>query len=579
MCGIAGEIGPLVYVGRPSNVADEMAKALHHRGPDETGYYHNDHPSIACNLVSTRLAIIDREHGQQPMHAYNYAYVYNGEIYNHKTMRDESWVDRKTNCDGEAIGLALLDDNNKGDWVSDLDGQFAIAAWNRHFNVLTLARDRLGQKPLYYYFNEHKRVFIFASEIKAILLHPIYSPEPDYDALAEYLVWQYIPEPKTAFKGIRAVMPGHVLTYDARDGTISETQYWRHDKLVGSEVDISPESVRDTVTAAITSRLETEVPMGVYLSGGLDSTIVAGVAAQHVKDLHTFSMGFTEAEYDESAYAQLAAQAFNTNHHTEMVTLNDLEARTRQVVDVYDQPFGDCSAIPCLILAEKSKPHFTVALNGDGGDEAFGGYERHIHCNDDAHYPRFLMVWKPEQLRQMAGPRLTNTRGDFMPNRNKNFNDFDRNAWLSLDTTTYLPNDIIVKIERAAMAYSIEARSPFLDHRVVEMALCIPWEKKVMGKISGKLILKEAFKDLVPAQITNRPKRGFSVPVNEWFRTPKGFAFLSATLLGAKNDFGIVDRGVVGNLLAQHQSGKMTIGHGLYMLAVLNLWMRKHFGN
>jgi len=574
-----------------------MAKTLVHRGPDDEGYFSVPALGWAVNLGMRRLAIIDREQGKQPMHAGKASIVFNGEIYDHRRLRHNLMVTGipcKTHCDTEVI--ARLWDKEGVQCLNQLHGMFAFALWDRVEKALYLVRDRLGKKPLYFY--EGKNLLVFGSEIKAVLAHPSVPREMNREGICHYLSLQYVPEPMTAYEGIRCVMPGHYLKYFPETGQSEEVQWWSLKPapafLPVSErleqwKDQSPENitkaVKLTVEEAITCRLESEVPLGVYLSGGIDSAIVAGVAKQHCEELHTFCMGFEEESYSELNEARRTAEHFGTIHHESIAKFPQLPEMTDRIVAAYDQPYGDCSAIPTMLLAEASKPYITVALTGDGGDEAFGGYPRYWMAKPDiGEYLNWMAVLPFHVRDRLLASEFRDklkgslhTKGWLLQKAFQFPGQGVRNQMGWLDIHTYLLNDIIVKMERATMATSVEARCPFLDHRVMELACAIPEEHKIEQGI-GKLILKDAFKDILPMAVLLRPKRGFGVPMNEWLRSDVGRQMLTEMMTDLSWPWEIFEPSGVTGLVEAHLKGDANIGHAIYIILILHLWLKRNFG-
>ncbi len=584
MCGIAGQVGQKHHLGSRPNVG-HMIESLIHRGPDDSAFWcYQIGTGILVGLGICRLSIIDREHGQQPFGDTCKAF-FNGEIYNHKELRqglaDIYGISCKTQCDSEIV--AKVYEQYKVYMLDKLRGMYAIAIWDEQEEKLKLYRDRVGKKPLYYY---HKPgVFLFASEIKAILTHPAYEKKINKRAIWEYLCTQYIPEPLTAFEGIKAVPPGGSVVYDPKDDMLVVEQSRAiecPDVREKGAAFTAKENVYLSVCNAVRVRLESEVPLGVYLSGGIDSAIITAIASKRVKDLHTFTMGFMEDEFDETAGAQLIAARYKTNHHQEMVDLDTLNLReaAEEIVAQYDQPFGDCSAIPTMLLARLSKKYITVALSGDGGDEAFGGYVRYWEASV-VDYWRFMTIWPPNRRAQLW-PMGLGMFGDDFPDQY--VNSFIRESgrgsgtgFMYSDIRTYLLNDIIVKMERASMAASVEVRCPFLDPAVLDLGLSLSSADK-LGEKEGKLILKKAFADYLPPQTLTAPKRGFGVPMNKWLREPAGISLMGETIL-ARDAFGPLefDRNVVAQLVIKHINGDVSIGHALWLLIMLDMWLRRNF--
>jgi asparagine synthase (glutamine-hydrolysing) len=489
MCGIAGEAGSKPFIEPSQRVAVCMAQTLTHRGPDELGHFAIQDREWGVNMAMRRLSIIDREKGQQPIRVGEVILMQNGEVYNHADLR-KPLVDAghpfRSHCDTEAMAAHLRQHGIEG--VQDFDGMFAIAAWFAHRRTLYLIRDRLGKKPLYYYWDEAKNLLVWGSEIKAVLAHPNVPKELRRESIYHYLCLQYCPEPDTAFAGIKCVPPGGMVTYQPREGTLEVSRWWEL-KPLEAMAEQGPQTLQQavwsTVRNAVTARLESEVPLGVYLSGGIDSSIVAALSfpMKQMGELHTFAMGFEESAYNELPYARRVAEHLGTVHHEEMVRCPAMPEMARRIVEQYDQPFGDCSAIPTMLLAEASKKYITVALTGDGGDEAFGGYERYWAADPKkgiVGYAPWLCVIPPpymEKLLDEAWYKSLNcqqTLAWLLERAITHPGQGLHNQMMWLDIHTYLLNDIIVKMERASMAASVEVRCPFLDHRVMELACAIP---------------------------------------------------------------------------------------------------------
>ena len=574
-----------------------MADTLVHRGPDDDGYFSVAALNWSVNLGMRRLAIIDRAQGKQPMHAGKASVVFNGEIYNHGRLRYNLTVmgcPCKTQCDTEVI--ARLWDKEGVQCLDQLHGMFSFALWDRVEKALYLVRDRMGKKPLYYY--QGKNLLVFGSELKAVLAHPSVPKKINHEGIYHYLSLQYVPEPMTAYKGIQCVQPGHYLKYLPETGQIEEVQWWSlkpwetfdsvsnvGGAVAGASERAITEATRNVVTEAITCRLESEVPLGVYLSGGIDSAIVTGVAKGACQELHTFCMGFEEESYSELNEARKTAELFGTIHHEAIARFPQLPEMTERIINAYDQPYGDCSAIPTMLLAEASKPYITVALTGDGGDEAFGGYQRYWMAKPDiGAYLNWLAVLPFHIRDRMLAPGFRerikgslNTKAWLLQKAMAFPGKGVRNQMGWVDIHSYLPNDIIVKMERATMATSVEARCPFLDHRVMELACAIPDDQKMEPGV-GKLILKEAFKDMLSMAVLMRPKRGFGVPMNEWLRSEVGRQMLMEMMTDLSWPWEIFEPSGVTGMVEAHLKGDANIGHAIWIILVLHMWLKKHFG-
>ena len=415
MCGIAGEIGSRRFVGYSDEMCRKMTRSLTHRGPDDEGYFTEMGDGYMVHLGMRRLSIIDREGGQQPM-GDTVKVVFNGEIYNHKEVRTylEGYGIRfKTNCDTEVVTKGWEFEGRN--IIKRLNGMFAFAVWEKDPGLVTLVRDRMGKKPLYYHLNKETGTLLFGSEIKAILENPLYERRINHEAIYNYLCLQYCPEPDTAFEGIECLPPGSYVMYEPGRSHIHKyAPYWelKPDQVEGVTPDNMVQRVRDTMRVAVSDRLESEVPLGVYLSGGVDSSIITGLVREAIgpdAELHTFSMGFLESNFNELPFADAIAAQFHTDHHSEIVKQVCFRDMAERIANQYDQPFGDCSAIPTMLMAERSKKYITVALSGDGGDECFGGYSRYwaadAHTGMEGYIP-FMFVWPPRTRAGLMTPEF-----------------------------------------------------------------------------------------------------------------------------------------------------------------------------
>jgi asparagine synthase (glutamine-hydrolysing) len=554
VCGIAGVAG----VTPDADVLERMGEAIIHRGPDDGGLLGDDIAGFAFR----RLSIIDVAGGHQPIFNEDdsAAIMLNGEIYNHHDLR-KGLVDRghqfRTRSDVETV-LHLWEEKGE-QCLTELRGMFALAIWNRRDRSLFLARDRVGKKPLYYARLANGGI-VFGSEIKAILQHPDVRREPDLSALDHFLTLQYVPSPMTAFRGIERIPPAHWLRW--RAGKVELGRYWRleyEDKFREPEQELKEELLR-LLREAVAIRLESEVPLGAFLSGGVDSSAVVAFAAQaSSQPLKTFSIGFEPSQFDESRYARMVADKFATDHHELVVTAGAPEL-IDDIVWHYDQPFGDSSAVPSFHVARITRPHVTVVLNGDGGDESFAGYDRYrlsrfasyfrlpraarlglqaaarpasrflgrgrriadVGINDqfDAYYatlvhlhPTRKAALYTDDFRARVGDQISPTLAQMRATPHAALLD----SMLDTDVNNYLPDDLLVKMDVATMAYSLEARSPLLDHKVMEFMARVPASLKLRGGES-KHLLKSALRGILPDAIIDRPKMGFGVPLDSWLR-------------------------------------------------------------
>ena len=624
MCGIAGKL----FFDSSRKVAPgllaRMNRVLAHRGPDDSGIFH-DGP---VGLAHRRLSIIDlSQAGHQPMSnaAGTLWITYNGEIYNFQELRSELERDGvvfRSKTDTEVI-LALYERYGI-ECVQRLRGMFAFAIWDGRTRTLFLARDRLGKKPLHYYWDAEK--FLFASEPKGILQDPQVPAEPDFPSIHHYLTFGYVPSPHSAFRGFRKLPPAHYLV--VQDGQVQVERYWR--LRYEPKVHLSEKELCDELLArlreAVRLRMISDVPLGAFLSGGIDSsTVVALMSEVSSGPVKTFSIGFEEQEYNELRFARMVAERYRTDHH-EFIVKPDALAILPDLVWHYNEPYADSSAIPTYYLAKMTREHVTVALNGDAGDENFAGYERYLAARLAARYDRLPGVLRKSLERVVAAlPEAGHVRGLYR--RGKRFlaaaskepkrryaqwvctfsgvwkdelyepafreamarfdsddlllqayesagtTDF-LDATLGVDVVTYLPDDLLVKVDIASMAHSLEARSPLVDHLFMEFAASIPSALKLRGR-TKKYLFKQAVRDLLPAAVIDRPKMGFGVPLDRWFRRElRDLAYdilLSRRSLGR----GLFREDMVRLLLDEHRDGRANWHFQIWSLLILELWFQR----
>lgn len=618
MCGICGVIH---LDGQPieRDALQAMNDALTHRGPDDAGYYIKDNVGLAMR----RLSIIDVAGSPQPLYNEDesVAVVFNGEIFNFQTLREQltrSGHTFRTGGDGETI--AHLYEDQQTQTPSSLRGQFAFAAWDTNRQRLLLARDRFGQKPLYYYHDQH--TFAFASEIKALLQNPRIAREStlnDPHLLGLYLSYGYVPAPHTAFKGIHALLPGYTLLLHTDSNQLDTAAYWQPPAFAPADRSANLEDwipqVREALTEAVRLRLIADVPLGAFLSGGLDSSLIVALMQQHTNaTVKTFSIGFSgDASFDETPYAQQVANELGTEHVNFTVAPETMSLLDKLVWH-YDAPFADSSAIPTFLVSYLTRQHVTVALTGDGGDELFAGYDRFYAAS----LVKTLGGLVPRRLWQMAAGALSSIpEGTGYYDRIKRARRFVRGAsqplalayfdWVRLfsadlaqqltrttydaggahfinwvgqptdlgrilhaNMTTYLPDDLLIKADRCSMAASLEARAPFLDHELAEVAARVPLNLKLNGSTT-KHILKEAARGLLPDDIIDRRKHGFGVPLGTWLK--KDIEPVRQMLLRKKaRDRGLLDMATVERLINEHESGQRDHGFRLWTLLTLESW-------
>lgn len=590
---------------------------MHHRGPDESGIWHRDGVGIAM----TRLSIIDIAGGSQPVHNEDKTIwiVFNGEIYNYRELRtvlEKQGHEFYTNSDTECI--VHLYEEHGADCVKHLRGMFAFAIWDTAKDTLLLARDRLGIKPLHYFWNGKQ--LVFASEIKAILQcnvpRAVYPP-----SLATYVFFGYVTDPFSIFKDIFKVPPGHTLVL--KHSRITVQKYWdveyNIEKVYPEEYYI--ERLIDILTDAVRVRLMSEVPLGAFLSGGIDSGIVVALMAMNMAEpVKTFSVGFTYQKYSELKYARLVAQKYGTDHHEEIVT-PDAEGMIHNLVTQFDEPFADHSAIPTYLVAKTSKRHVTVALSGDGGDELFGGYSRY-RTGPLVRYssciplkfrkPVFFKLsnllpgWFPgtRTLRYLSGNKdeqyLSGISNELAVVHKKVFstsfaqelksadpvsimwdhlNEVASNDLLTrrqyLDLKTYLPGDILTKLDRTSMLVSLEARVPILDHHLVEFAATIPPEMRVRG-MNTKYLLKKVAERLLPKDVIYRPKMGFSIPAGQWIREEWSDISHELVLGERARARNIFNPRFLNSIFHEHRLRRRDHTYKIWTIMMLELWLR-HF--
>ena len=623
MCGITG----IVRNDRrdvDQALLGRMCASIRHRGPDDDGFYVKG----PVGLGMRRLAIIDLKSGQQPIHNQDRTawIVFNGEIYNYRELRDgleKLGHTFYTNSDTEAIIHAY--DRYGADCPRYLRGMFAFAIWDERSQQLFLARDRVGKKPLLY--AQVNGQFVFGSEFSALLQHPDISRDIDADALHHYLSFMCVPAPLTAYKAIRKLEPGHSLRY--RKGEIEIKRYWQPD--FSKKINIGEEEAGrraiEILRDAVKVRLMSEVPLGAFLSGGIDSSaVVALMSEESSGPVKTFSIGFEEQDFSELHHARRVAEHVGADHHEFIVRPDALEVLPI-LVEHYGEPYADSSAIPTYYVARETRKHVTVALNGDGGDESFAGYERYAAMRLAERYHRIPSVLRETVMRQAIAliPSSETKRGrvrdlkrfiqaaslpkverylrwvsvfDAEAKQDLYSTDFLRqtqsvsaagmldpwfarangsgivDAALLTDIMTYLPNDLLVKVDIATMAVSLEARSPFLDHHVMEFAASLPEKFKLRG-LTTKYLLKRMLKKLLPAENLERRKMGFGVPIGHWFRG-KLQPFLRETLLTeAALNRGLFKREVVKRLVELHTRGERDYSHQLWTLLMLELWFQR----
>lgn len=623
MCGIIGKASA-VGRGVDRRVLEQMCAALEHRGPDSRGIFH-DRP---VGLGIQRLRVVDLVTGDQPIASEDgsVVVVLNGEIYNFRELRERLVAAGHTfSSQGDTEVIVHLYEEEGVDCVRHLHGMFAFALWDKRRRRLLLARDRVGKKPLFY--SVRGGELSFASELRALIADPDVPREIDTDAIDCYLAYGYVPAPLSIFKGVHKLPPAHTLVLDA-SGKVTTERYWRLDysqKLAVSDPRELHEPILEAVRAATRRRLISDVPLGAFLSGGIDSSaVVAAMAKASSGPVKTFSIGFDTAAFDELAHARRVAELFGTDH-SEFVVSPDAIEMVPHIVRHYGEPFADASAIPCFYLAQMTRQSVTVALNGDGGDESFAGYNRYV-SNSLAgrleRIPRPVLRLAAAGVQRLDGGEVTSVSNkarrllqgltlepvarygryvawlddtrrsrlytdDFSASLDRDlparvlagpWNDASGrdvvDVMLEVDVNTYLSGDLIPKIDIATMAYALEARSPLLDHELMEFAASIPSEFKVRGR-EKKWIFREALRSWLPGDILDRPKQGFSVPIGEWFRNELRGQLRDTLLEPSSLARGYFRPEAISSMIDRHAAGADVETKPLWALFILELWHRQ----
>lgn len=624
MCGIAGyaALDPAL----PLNAAavDAMLHCIRHRGPDDQGVH--SEPGVV--LGHRRLSVIDLETGHQPLFGRREttAIIVNGEVYNYRELRAELIAGGsrfRTQSDSEVVAHAY--DAWGLEFLDRLDGMFALALWDGANRRLVLARDRIGEKPLYWCVTDG--LLLFASELTALRAHPSAPRALDLQALTQYLALEYVPAPRTIIAGINKLQPGEALVMEK--GSVRTFTYWQVNPRTTTKLKYADAAaeLRYRLDSAVQSRLISDVPLGIFLSGGIDSSTVAALAARHGA-LETFSIGFTETSFDESVHARNVAKHIGSNHHERILTGDEMPALVPKLASLLDEPLGDASIIPTALLSGFARERVTVALGGDGGDELFAGYPMHQahrvalparllkpthglartvvgalpvnHGNfaftfkalsflrgagaqPPLNHALWMSSFSPDEQRQLLAPEVLESLGS----------DFDpfaaiTSAWersvgapllaraTHLDALTYLPNDILMKVDRASMSVALEARAPFLARDVVEFAFSVPDKYRMKG-LTGKRLLRDAVRDLLPAHILQRPKKGFGIPVAEWLNGPLR-KLTDEVLSPDALPSGLFQPNVIRTMLEGHRAGAGDHRKPLWSLLVFSLWYTRQLG-
>jgi asparagine synthase (glutamine-hydrolysing) len=641
MCGLTGfwELKKRFTSGNEEKVAEKMAEFLHSRGPDGYECWVSKEEGLA--LAHRRLSIIDlTPTGQQPMTSSSgrYVMIYVGEVYNFQELKKDLIAKGavfKGTSDTEVM-LEAIDQNGLEKAVQKFIGMFAFVLWDKKTKTLSLVRDRIGVKPLYWGF--HRGVFFFGSQLKSFRGHPAFNPSLDLNALALYFRYNYVPAPHTIFQDFQKLRPGHILKIDSL-GKIDIAPYWELSEVLKTRpteeesLEDLTRDLEDLLKDAVQKRMISDVPLGCFLSGGTDSSLVTALMqAQSLNPIKTFSIGFTEAAYNEAPYAKKIAEHLGTDHRELYVTPQDCQSVIPTIPDWCDEPFADSSQIPTYLVSKMARQQVTVALSGDGGDELFAGYNRYkvadmiwgkikkiptplrnglgrsLHAfppsfweslneilfyknpySDVGHkikrsaelleargeedlYLKFVSHWNhPEQLIKGIKSIRDTTLDLYFGKKNLSF--VEQMQWA--DMMTYLPDDILTKVDRASMAVSLEAREPLLDHRLIEFAWQRIPQKYKIHKGDTKWILKKILSSYVPESYFDRPKQGFGIPLGAWLRSDlREWAedLLAPDLIRRQN---ILDASSIQESWGNHLSRKENNQYKLWGILMFQAWLEK----
>ena len=639
MCGIAGYFGE---IPNSNNSLFEMINAINHRGPDNHGIWFDENAGIG--FAHSRLSIIDLSPaGHQPMHSVsnNLVMIFNGEIYNHNAIRSELEKISNRNWHGHSDTetlLAAIEEWGLDSALKKTKGMFALALWDKLDKKLSLARDRLGEKPLYY--GWVNKQFVFASELKSIKKFPRFNNQIDRSSLALFLRFNSIPAPHSIYKDIYKLEPGQIIKYYADSKKTEKHYFWSIEKVYKearkSKSSFSPSEavnkLESVLSNAVSSQMQSDVPLGAFLSGGIDSSTIVSLMQSHSNvNVNTFSIGFNSKDFDEAQHAGMVAKHLGTNHFEKYITDRDALDVIPHLPNIYDEPFADSSQIPTFLVSQFAKHEVTVALSGDAGDELFGGYNRYVFSDKIfskiAKTPNLIRKLISKTIFSMSEDKWDSVLGGLMSKRFANIghklhktanvlhaesirdlhfqlisqihnpSDWLINAnehkttlndgierfaelnfveqMMAYDLITYLPTDILTKVDRAAMAVSLETRVPFLDVEVIELSALLPMEFKIRNGVT-KWALREILYKHVPKDLIERPKMGFAVPLAEWLRGPlKDWA---ESLLDEKrlHREGFFNVEFVRSKWVEHLSGNQNWHHQLWNVLMFQAWLEKN---
>jgi asparagine synthase (glutamine-hydrolysing) len=612
MCGIIGAVSAGGGTLPGFEVGEAMNAAIVHRGPDDGGLYRDEHALLGMR----RLAIIDLAGGHQPMATEDgrWQLVFNGEVYNYRSLREELRTrghSFRTESDSEVVLRAIAEWGEAA--FARLHGMFAIAAWDTQTRRLLLARDRLGKKPLFLW--RHGDLLGFASELKSLLALPGFTREVDTGVLPAYFAFGYVPTPRAIFKGVEKLPPGSYAVY--ANGELRVQRYWQLDfapTFSGSE-DAAEEQLAGLLDNAVAERLVADVPFGAFLSGGIDSSVVVALMARHMSNpVKTFSIGFDEPRYSELSDARRVAEHIGSEHH-ELVVRPDASALIERLVWHLDEPFADSSALPTYLVSELAGRHVKMVLSGDGGDEAFAGYDRYLRFAKleqlgalrapaglalgaagmllpglkgfrlrrigqrlrqrfPDSYLSGVALSRPEQMIALLGEAGREGYAGLHPLFDPKDSRARIDQVVDADIRSYLLDDILVKLDRMSMAASIEGRAPLLDHRVVEFAVRLPLSMRIRDG-RGKHLLRKVARRWLPSAVMDKPKQGFAIPLPDWFRGRLGEMASDVFAARAFRERGWVAPTEAQRLLAAHRGGGEDQSEPLWQLLCLELWARR----
>lgn len=643
MCGIVGIINQVGGKKPSPETLRRMREALTHRGPDDTGEFLSD----SAALGFCRLSIIDLRTGAQPMSSADgrYTLIFNGEIYNYQQLRPalEKKYTFRTKSDTEVLLYHLIEHGPAG--LRDVNGMFAFALWDKKKQELLLARDRFGKKPLYY--TQNGPTFLFASELKSILLHPAADRTLDKTALTRYFLFEYIPAPNTPFQNIKKVPAGGYLTLNTKDNKPYIQQWWRLENLLlnspsepsgvnfGDLARGTParrsldegggityiQQLDSLLDQAVQSRMVADVPVGVLLSGGIDSSTIAYYMRKHTDHLHSFSVSFEDESFNESHYAQQAAQALGTIHHNIPFTLNEFQNTLATIQNQLDEPMADASLLPTLLVSQAAKEHVTVALDGDGADELLYGYDtfpayklaRAVGSTGNSimqaltnilptSYSNFSLDFKlksfarglpyqglvrnqvwlgsfhDQELKNLLTPEWQLEEGQLHQPLHDIENRFKTTTLLQQLSAAYLAHylqdDILAKLDRASMYASLESRTPFLDPALASFLFQLPDSEKMRG-LKSKIILKKLMANRLPPSIVNRPKKGFGIPLGAWLRGPLKNLLQESLSREVIEKTGVCNWSEINRLIEEHLSGRADHHKKLWTLMIFHWWHQR----